>query len=408
MSITSMGSQLPPRTLDAFAAGADPQWAVVIQRMWNERGSLVYDFLGRFKTISYGAAQVSAADVHRTAVDTMDRFLYRMVDVELPADLRNLPREIAARRVGQGVPLHAFLKAVRHDFRVLWKGLERVAGPTGAPLLMANMDRVLDAVETYTSDVQQAFLEEEALVARDRQLYQRRVIARLFGTEPTDLAEVARDLRVRPSERFELLAVGGTQVLAAQRLATGNSSIFAHEEGEILYLFRPVRAGKTWADEPPSVSGGYVPEVANLGAVPAAAASARILAAHAKDGLCTVESAWMRLAADQLETAFPGFVHGPLEVLAACTEHERTRLLEVAASYSRTGSIKATAQELYCHRNTVVNRLHSLHEVLGLDLTVPAQAARALVILAACPDFATHSAGLVASASGAGDAVAPF
>ncbi|XTR51736.1 helix-turn-helix domain-containing protein [Pseudarthrobacter sp. So.54] len=42
----------------------------------------------------------------------------------------------------------------------------------------------------------------------------------------------------------------------------------------------------------------------------------------------------------------------------------------MARSYGRTGSIKETSEELFCHRNTVVNRLHSLHEVIGLDLTV--------------------------------------
>jgi DNA-binding PucR family transcriptional regulator len=54
----------------------------------------------------------------------------------------------------------------------------------------------------------------------------------------------------------------------------------------------------------------------------------------------------------------------------------------VAVSYGRTGSVKLTSEELYCHRNTVVNRLNALQEVIGLDLTVPAQAALALVSIA--------------------------
>ena len=69
------------------------------------------------------------------------------------------------------------------------------------------------------------------------------------------------------------------------------------------------------------------------------------------------------------------------DALDRCTPHERQRLLHVARSYGRTGSIKETAEELYCHRNTVVNRLHSLKEVIGLDMTVPDQAALALVVL---------------------------
>lgn len=377
--------RLPVRSWSFEPDAASPQWETVIRRLWDERESLVQDFLVRFSSISYGAASVPEADVYRTAVDTMDRFLLQMIDAELPEDLAQLPRETAVRRAGQGVPLHAFLDAVRYDFRVLWKGLERVAGPHGAPVLMANMERVLDTVERYISDIQQAFLEEEALLARDRQLYLRRVIGRLFSGEDADPAEIAKDLNVRAGDRFELLAIRGTDLQAAQRQAVETSGIFAHEQGDTVFLFRPLKPGRSWAEEPPRASGGYVPAVKGLAAIPAAAAAARILAAQGGAGLRTVESSWLLLAAEHLESSFPGFVREPLEALAACTEHERVRLLEVAESYARTGSIKATAEELYCHRNTVVNRLRALHEVIGLDLTVPAQAARALVILAMCP-----------------------
>ncbi|MCG2623954.1 helix-turn-helix domain-containing protein [Arthrobacter sp. I2-34] len=89
----------------------------------------------------------------------------------------------------------------------------------------------------------------------------------------------------------------------------------------------------------------------------------------------------MGIAGSLLEQTLPGFSDPVHRALDRCTPHERERLLQVARSYARTGSIKETSEELYCHRNTVVNRLHSLQEVIGLDLTVPAQAARALVAL---------------------------
>ena len=63
--------------------------------------------------------------------------------------------------------MEAFLSAVRNDFRVLWKGLERVARGHGTEILVANMDRVLDTVESYVSSIQQAFSEEEALLAQN-------------------------------------------------------------------------------------------------------------------------------------------------------------------------------------------------------------------------------------------------
>ena len=95
----------------------------------------------------------------------------------------------------------------------------------------------------------------------------------------------------------------------------------------------------------------------------------------------------MGIASGLLEQKFPGFSAPVRQALDRCTPLERQRLLQVARSYGRTGSIKETSEELFCHRNTVVNRLHSLHEVIGLDLTVPAEAARALVALSRYSEF---------------------
>ncbi len=121
--------------------------------------------------------------------------------------------------------------------------------------------------------------------------------------------------------------------------------------------------------------------------MPGAASPALVLARSGASGLQTVDEAWMRISAELLEQTLPGFCTTVRDSLGSCTDHERQRLLQVAESYARTGSIKETAEELYCHRNTVVNRLHSLQQVIGLDLAVPAQAARALIALSSIPGF---------------------
>ena len=126
--------------------------------------------------------------------------------------------------------MEAFLSAVRNDFRVLWKGLERVRAGTAPRILVANMDRVLDTVEGYVSSIQQAFSEEEALLARDKQLHRQRLLrgsliptretrgrrisdiaagagagrartVRTAGRHPGDLAEVAQRQPARRTAR---------------------------------------------------------------------------------------------------------------------------------------------------------------------------------------------------------------
>ena len=377
---------------------SEPEWTGLIERLWKERALLVSDFLDRFADISYGQALVPAEDVYRTAEDTMDLFLFQMAGLELPPDLQALPREVARRRASQGVPLDAFLEAIRNDFRVLWKGLERVAGDSGIALLVANMTRVLDTVEGYVSSIQQAYAEEEARLTRNQQLYRQRILSRLFNSgigaasdigingdsaAAAEVQDMAAALGVQATDTFEVLGVAAGNIAQAQRQFESDSRAFLYEHGGALYIFRQQRKGRTWREAGPDFPAGYVPDVRGLAGVPSAAPAALVLANQrgAGIGLATVENTWMAIASALLEQTLPGFSAHVAEALDRCTPHERQRLLQVARIYGRTGSIKETSEELYCHRNTTVNRLHSLQQVIGLDLTIPEEAALALVAL---------------------------
>ena len=58
---------------------------------------------------------------------------------------------------------------------------------------------------------------------------------------------------------------------------------------------------------------------------------------------------------------------GPVLTLPA---GERDELLDTATAWiSSTGSSVQAARALYCHRNTVLNRLHRIHMLTGFDLT---------------------------------------
>jgi hypothetical protein len=233
----------------APAPDTEPRWAELLRRLWAEREMLAADFLRKFEVSIYDGAPVPREDVERTAIETMELLIFQLAGAEPPADLRSLPREVAARRARQGVPLEAFLGAVRSDFRVVWRGLERVASDDSMGVLVANMVHILDTVERYASSIQQAFSEEEALLARDEQLYRSRLTARLFAPRPPDAeetAQIAAALRVRPGDRFEVLAVVGDEVLRVQRQVAADRRSLFHDSGDALFLFRPWRQGRGW------------------------------------------------------------------------------------------------------------------------------------------------------------------
>lgn len=121
-----------------------------------------------------------------------------------------------------------------------------------------------------------------------------------------------------------------------------------------------------------------------LAEVPAAIGSARVVAHYARpgEGLIRQQDLWTALARDRMGSALPGFGREEAERLEALEPGARAGLLETLAHSTAPGSVKDTAASPYCHRNTVADRLQALREATGPDLTVPAQAALALVLFA--------------------------
>jgi DNA-binding PucR family transcriptional regulator len=67
--------------------------------------------------------------------------------------------------------------------------------------------------------------------------------------------------------------------------------------------------------------------------------------------------------------------------LATAPELERQRLLETVTTHLSQGSVARTAASLFCHRNTVLNRLSRFTELTGFDPTLPVDAASVVVAL---------------------------
>jgi DNA-binding PucR family transcriptional regulator len=91
--------------------------------------------------------------------------------------------------------------------------------------------------------------------------------------------------------------------------------------------------------------------------------------------------AWLPLAAARLTDTASELVRAELGGLAEVPARERERLLAAVRAYAATGSVAEVAARLYCHRNTVLNRLRRFAELTGRDVTVPRDAAVVLLAL---------------------------
>lgn len=369
----------------------DADWVTLSMGLRARLDALVGDFRSRWGAAGqYPSGLVSDEDLLRTAYQTMEALVIRLAGEDLPGHLVNTARDLGVRRARQGVPLEALLAAVRIDVQVLWSALAAAAGPGSEALLVRHVELVLQTVERYISEVQQGFLAEEAILRRNARIITSRYITRLFtppACSPEELAEIAARIRVPLKAAFDVIVVTGEGAVLAQEPAAGrelDASWRLHELPGAVCYFRPARA----IFDPAPFSGlaaGHLGEVGGLGAVPQAAQGALLLARFAgretRSVPVSTAEGWVPLAHELLSATLPGFGVRVREALDGCVPHERQRLLQTVGHFVTTGSIKQTAEAMYCHRNTVVNRLDAFRSLTGLDVTIPSQAALVLVFL---------------------------
>lgn len=78
---------------------------------------------------------------------------------------------------------------------------------------------------------------------------------------------------------------------------------------------------------------------------------------------------------------FPGTRLKKLSTAITKLRAEQPLIVETVETYLRTGSVKATAEASFCHRNTVINRLHQFAEATDYVVTLPYDAAAIILAL---------------------------
>ncbi|GAA1859700.1 helix-turn-helix domain-containing protein [Brevibacterium marinum] len=301
--------------------------------------------------------------------------------------------EVGVSRARAGIPLEALMTAIRHDFNVLWEALTGVATQDDAELVIRHTGIVLSTVDEYVSQVQQAYTAEEQRMREEESSVRQGLIAGLFDDlSPTDerLATIASALGLDPGEPLLVVAAQGEDTQALRVLVSeherAGGTMFTHHLGDALIAF--ARSSELSGSRLETIERrldearvGLV-YAGGIGSLRRSALTARDLArvlAADEVGVMTWERGWARLAAQSLNAAGNSIITDVERALAVCGTAERERLVEAVRTYLNSGSIRASAAELFCHRNTVANRLRRFAELTGVDPMIPAEAARLVV-----------------------------
>ncbi|SDR92796.1 PucR C-terminal helix-turn-helix domain-containing protein [Brevibacterium siliguriense] len=371
--------------------GDERRWLELLDAL--DLDELTDRFMTRVVTVSgYDPAPIPVSELRRTGRLSFSTLIEGLRAGGFDGSVA-VSTEVGVSRARAGIPLEALMTAIRHDFNVLWEVLTRVANQEDAELVIRHTGIVLSTVDEYVSQVQQAYTAERTRMRAEEDSVHAGLIASLFDDpDPTSerLSTIATGLGLDVDSPLLVIAAAGDDVRALRVIISDHvragGTIFTHHLGEVLIAFSPVPGGSVptsaaLAGRIVEARVGYV-RADGIGTLRRSALTARDLAdviAADETSAMTWRSGWARLAARSLNAAGNPILADVESALAACGPIERERLVEAVRAYLSSGSIGASAGRLFCHRNTVANRLRRFAELTGVDPMIPAEAARLVV-----------------------------
>lgn len=335
----------------------------------------------------YADSVVSDDDLHQTARTTL-RLLFEMIQGEdRKAELQEYSERIGRRRARQQVPLESLLRAVRMDFPFIWEALAaHTAG--GASAISESVVWIWNAVERHTTNVQTGYLDEITTVNAELELERNFLLRQLLSEDSRDprLHRQAAAALGLPADGEYLVVVAGdlhpNEFARLLRNCTPRAVILRLEGVEFAIIAAdasPLDAAQRLLSIPVGISApaSGLSEIAGMWHL------ARELSVWSEPGrAATLARHWDKITARRLGVIGTAFAIQTLAPLSSLPRRERTLLTDTLRIYLDTGSVTETARLLYCHRNTVVNRLARVTSSTGLDPAVPHDAGALSLLLA--------------------------
>lgn len=376
-------------------ATGDARWRQLIEDLKSKLPQMQEQFLTLVRQIpEYSGSTVSGQDLQGAANDSIALILEALADKENYPRLLAFATGLGELRARQGLPSQALISAVTPDFPTIWSTLTEAANSDDAALLVNRAQAVWRVVDDYAAAVQSSYLAARVNMAQEEAGVRQEFVSALFGAQgrlPEIRARFANAFKLDGDAAYGIAVAKGPMAAKLRQLAAlpnRSTSLFLHQSEDYINVFWPESRGPERIGQirvPAGLSSIRCGLSRAEGGLIDLAAAGRIAAAlfevGAKDdgGPVTMERHWPRLARTRMEGLGVGLGDGLEADLARGRPDEVDRLRETVVCFLQNGSVSATAKTLYCHRNTILNRMRRFKELTGIDLMVPAQSARALI-----------------------------
>lgn len=337
---------------------------------------------------------VPVADLRRSCRDNILTVLQQLGGTT-PAGLDpfDAPRATGRRRAEQRLPLDTLLHSFRIGGRIIWDelaGEARRTGPAATDAVLDGATAVWDVVDRVSSEVAAAYRATEQQMVQADATRTRVALEGLLagrGREPGMAAEAARVLGLPTSGGFAVVVAaepdGGDALLpgAWKVLQSQGMRSAWHRWPE--QLVGVVALGGQGVGPLRDVLYGFPNE--RIGVSAEIDVLADVQEAHLQAGTALATLPLGRTATVLLEDALPAalvvaqpdlgqrLVRVVLGDVLALPEIDRDLVFEtIRAWLAADGSPSTTASMLYCHRNTVLNRLRRIEVLIGRSVETTA------------------------------------
>ncbi|MGW1979565.1 PucR family transcriptional regulator [Streptomyces sp. NPDC001889] len=340
----------------------------------------------------YGDPLLSPPDLARSALTALDSFVAGLIAPERAAESGEYARAVGERRGRDGAPVQALLHAYRIAGAVLWDALvARVARecPERVAAMAYAANDVWRRVDGDAALVAEAHRRAVAGPPPDDGPRHRPVLEALLRgqADPARLPVFAASLGLPRYGRYAVAVLRGPGARLwdtgpARELREGVELYWCPREDGVAVVAllgdRPLAGLGALIPVGAHTRGGVSTVVGGLAELGRAHGLAELaLGACPADGeLTPVGDRPLRafaLARPDLAEDFADRVLGPVRALRPA---ERDELLATLAAWLECGgSTRRAGERLYCHRNTVLNRLRRLEALTGRRLAHPRDAA---------------------------------
>jgi hypothetical protein len=353
----------------------------------------VLDVLSRTEPSYRDLLAVSGDELRRTTRDNLEHGLLALVGAPVPdRPALHVSRDIGRRRAAQGIPLEAVLRAYRLGGQVTWEALITVSAQAGGrhdTLLLQVAGTVWRINDGECSALAEGYREEQRRLAGVDDETRRQVLDGLLdgrGDDPS-FVRTAADLLAMPLDGRLMAVVAlpaedgqpGLEGVGPELLRHGVRSVWGSRSGAQVGVIAlgalgagEIRARlQALATGPVGVSAPVDGAAVVSSAYRLAETAARTLP-RATRGVVTIDERLPEALLSNSPEISSRLVGQTLGGLLALPQDEREVLLDTLAAFlASDGSPTRAADELYCHRNTVMHRLRRIEQVTGRKVGDP-------------------------------------